>query len=183
MTMSTATTDQNQRVQTEILSKSFVEKETANRFARPISILYLAVTEAIPSTLAKQTVISLSQGRVTPPEQEDNISTLSQIKEDILEWWVGNIESVGTQEFTATLEDLSGQQSIVEFSKSEVPPEDLGSVIEGAKIIFYITREDSPRGRRVISQLQFLPMKALQTSDIENIKALAEKSFPEESSF
>lgn len=105
----------------------------------------------------------------------------TKVHEQILEWWIGSIDSVSSDYFTASLEDLSGQESIAEFYKDEADKDDREKVVEGARFIFYIMREDSHIGRRTISQLQFLPLRVLQESDIEFIKKLAKDYFPEES--
>ncbi|MFQ5455359.1 MAG: hypothetical protein ACE5EA_04025 [Nitrospirota bacterium] len=101
--------------------------------------------------------------------------------EEILEWWVGHVNDVYEDYFTATLEDLAGKESIAEFDKNEAAIDDQDKIMEGARFIFHISREDHPGGRKIISQLKFLPLYILKESDLDYFQELAERYFPEES--
>ena len=73
---------------------------------------------SIPSRTSvenKVSYIKLHSEKVHPKEE----------KAKQVGWWLGRVEEVHEDYFTASLEDLHGRTSAAEFSKKEITPSDL----------------------------------------------------------
>lgn len=71
-------------------------------------------------------------------------SCQSSQKEKELQWWLGTILDIQKDSFTASLEDLDGRESMVEFSKSIIQSNHIDRLSPNSRFTFSIRCRVSP---------------------------------------
>lgn len=104
----------------------------------------------------------------------------SEVREKQVEWWFGRVDQVFKDYFTAILEDLRGNISIVEFDLEELSPSDLDLLAPGVKFSYSIAQVDKLSGREYVSKISPSGPPIWREKDIEQAKELGDKSFPED---
>jgi hypothetical protein len=105
---------------------------------------------------------------------------LSQEKARQVGWWLGRVEHVYEDHFTAVLEDLNGRTSVAEFDKEEITPSELGLLVPNTRFSYTVTLVDKPSGREYVSKLSLSGPAIWTQRDSERAQASYEKIFPEE---
>ena len=95
-------------------------------------------------------------------------------------WWLGRVEEVYEDYFTASLEDLHGRISVAEFSKEEITPLDLNLLAPNVRFSYTVTRMDRRSGREYVSKISLSGPAIWTKKDFEKAKESYEKLFPEE---
>lgn len=95
-------------------------------------------------------------------------------------WWIGHVESVYDDYFTATLEDLQGRISVAEFDKEELTPTELSLLVPNCRFTFSVTQVDKHSGREYVSKISLSGQPVWTEIDDEKFKESYEKIFPEE---
>jgi len=104
----------------------------------------------------------------------------SDTKERQVGWWIGHVENVYEDYFTAVLEDLHGRVNIAEFDKEEITPSELTLLVPNARFTFTITQVDKHSGREYVSKTSFSGPAIWTEKDIEKAKDAYNEIFPEE---
>lgn len=105
---------------------------------------------------------------------------IREVKEKQVGWWVGRVESVKEDYFTAVLEDLQGRTSIAEFDKEEVTPSDLTLLVPNARFTFTVMQVDKPSGREYVSKISFSGPAVWTERDFERATESYKKVFSDE---
>jgi hypothetical protein len=95
-------------------------------------------------------------------------------------WWLGRVEEVYEDYFTASLEDLYGRISVAEFSNEEITPSDLNLVAPNVRFSYTVTQMDRRSGREYVSKISLSGPAMWTKKDSEKAKESYEKLFPEE---
>lgn len=95
-------------------------------------------------------------------------------------WWVGRVECVHEDYFTAVLEDLKGRTSVAEFDKEEITPSDLNLLVPNARFSFTVTQVDKRSGREYVSKISLSGPAIWTERDSERARESYKKIFPEE---
>lgn len=103
-----------------------------------------------------------------------------QEKEKQVGWWVGLVESVKENYFTAVLEDLQGRTSIAEFDIEEITPSDVSLLVQNARFTFTVMQVDKHSGREYVSKISLCGPPVWTERDFERARESYEKIFPEE---
>ena len=128
---------------------------------------------SIPSRTSvenKVSYIKLHSEKVHPKEE----------KAKQVGWWLGRVEEVYEDYFTASLEDLHGRISAAEFSKEEITPSDLNLLAPNVRFSYTVTQMDRRSGREYVSKLSLSGPAIWTKKDFEKAKESYEKLFPEE---
>jgi hypothetical protein len=148
---------------------SFDERYVGTKRERPDSEIQSA-TET--GTLQMRGPVYISVGSETAYSRE--------VKEKQVGWWVGRVESVKEDYFTAVLEDLQSRTSIAEFDKEEVTPSDLSLLVPNARFTFTVMQVDKHSGREYISKISLSGPAVWTEKDFERARESYEKLFPAE---
>lgn len=103
--------------------------------------------------------------------------------EVILEWWIGEVDKVYNDYFTAYMIDLKGKEIGAEFDMKSVDPGSRILVKPNAQFAYYISREDSRRGRKTSSYLVFSKTLLFPFESREALLKRAEELFGPEPDF
>lgn len=95
-------------------------------------------------------------------------------------WWIGRVECVYEDYFTAVLEDLKGRTSVAEFDKEEMTPSDLNLLVPNARFSFTVTQVDKRSGREYVSKISLSGPAIWTERDSERARESYEKIFPQE---
>jgi hypothetical protein len=95
-------------------------------------------------------------------------------------WWLGRVEEVYDDYFTASLEDLHGRQSIAEFGKEEITPSDLNLLLPNVRFSYTVTQMDRPSGREYVSKISLGGPSVWTEKDSDRAKESYEELFPTE---
>ncbi len=95
-------------------------------------------------------------------------------------WWLGRVEEVYEDYFTASLEDLHGRISVAEFSKEEITPSDLNLLAPNVRFSYTVTQMDRRSGREYVSKISLSGPAIWTKKDSGKAKESYEKLFPEE---
>ena len=109
----------------------------------------------------------------------DEKARLSQEKATQVGWWLGRVEHVYEDYFTAILEDLKGRTSVAEFDKEEITPSDLNLLLPTARFSFTVTQVDRRSGREYVSKISLSGPAIWTERDSERAQESYEKIFPE----
>jgi hypothetical protein len=114
--------------------------------------------------------IKLHSERVTPKEY----------KAKQVGWWLGRVEEVYEDYFTASLEDLHGKKSVAEFSNEEITPTELNLLLSTVRFSYTVTQLDKRSGREYVSKISLSGPSMWTEKDSEKATESYEKLFPEE---
>jgi len=106
-----------------------------------------------------------------------------EINEVILEWWIGEVNKVHNDYFTAYMIDLGGREIGAEFDMRSVDPSSRYLVKPQAQFAYYVSRLDSYKGRRTSSALVFSKPLHLLFGSREALLKKAEELFEPEPDF
>ncbi|MFH1931519.1 MAG: hypothetical protein ABIN18_08035 [Pseudomonadota bacterium] len=106
-----------------------------------------------------------------PPKQE---------KAKQVGWWVGRVEEVYEDYFTASLEDLRGRLSTAEFDKEEITPSDLNLLAPNVRFSYTVTQMDRSSGREYVSMISLSGPAVWTGKDSDRAKESYEELFPGE---
>jgi len=95
-------------------------------------------------------------------------------------WWLGRVEEVYEDYFTASLEDLHGRISVAEFSNEEITPSELNLLAPNVRFSYTVTQMDRRSGREYVSKISLSGPAVWTKKDSEKAKESYEKLFPEE---
>ena len=95
-------------------------------------------------------------------------------------WWIGRVEEVYEDYFTASLEDLKGRLSTAEFDKEEITPSDLNLLAPNVRFSYTVTQMDRRSGREYISKISLNGPAVWTGKDSDRAKEFYEELFPEE---
>ncbi len=109
-----------------------------------------------------------------------NSTYRSEVKEKQVGWWLGRVECVYEDYFTAVLEDLKGRTSVAEFDIEEITPSDRNLLVSNARFSYTVTRVDKRSGREYVSKITISGPAIWTERDSERAKESYEKIFPEE---
>lgn len=123
-----------------------------------------------PSVESETRYIELHTEKVRPKEE----------KAKQVGWWLGRVEEVYEDYFTASLEDLHGRISAAEFSKEEITPFDLDLLAPNVRFSYTVTRMDRRSGREYVSKISLSGPAIWTKKDFKKAKESYEKLFPEE---
>lgn len=101
------------------------------------------------------------------------------IKDRQVGWWIGHVEDVHEDYFTAVLEDLYGRTNIAEFDKEEITPSELTLLVPNARFTFTITQVDKHSGREYVSKTSFSGPAIWTEKDSVKAKDSYNEIFPE----
>ena len=104
----------------------------------------------------------------------------SEGKERQVGWWLGRVERVYEDYFTAVMEDLKEMISIAEFDKNEITPSDLNLLVPNARFSYTVTQVDKRSGREYVSKISLSGPAIWTDRDSERAKESYKKTFPEE---
>ncbi|PQP35637.1 hypothetical protein C6A37_01360 [Desulfobacteraceae bacterium SEEP-SAG9] len=104
----------------------------------------------------------------------------SEGKERQVGWWLGRVDCVFDDYFTAVLEDLKANISIAEFDKDEISPSELSLLVPNARFTLTVTQADKRSGREYVSKLSFSGPAIWTEQDSERFIEAYEKVFPDE---
>ena len=95
-------------------------------------------------------------------------------------WWIGRVEEVYEDYFTASLEDLQGRLSTAEFDKEEMTPSDLNLLASNVRFSYTVTQMDRRSGREYVSKISLSGPAVWTEKDSDRAKEFYEELFPEE---
>lgn len=101
-------------------------------------------------------------------------------KEKQVGWWVGRIEKVYDDYFTAVLEDLQGRISISEFDLDEITPSELSLIAPDVRLTYTVTQVDKYSGREYISKISINGPPVWTETDTKKFNETYSQIFPEE---
>lgn len=104
----------------------------------------------------------------------------SKTNEKQVGWWIGHVENVYENHFTAVLEDLQGRTNIAEFDNEEITPSDLNLLVPNGRFTFTVTQVDKHSGREYVSKISLSGPAIWTEKDIEKAKGSYKKIFPDE---
>ena len=125
-----------------------------------------------PSTSAerKNRYIDLFSERVHPKQEKAKQAG----------WWIGRVEEVYEDYFTASLEDLQGRLSTAEFDNEEITPSDLNLLAPNVRFSYTVTQMDRRSGREYVSKISLCGPAVWTGKDSDRAKEFQEELFPEE---
>lgn len=118
----------------------------------------------------KNLYIDFFSGRVQPKEE----------KARQVGYWLGRVNEVYADYFTASLEDLKGRKSIAEFGKEEITPSDLNLLVPNVRFSYTVTQMDRRSGREYVSKISLSGPAVWTGEDSERAKESYEELFPNE---
>jgi len=102
------------------------------------------------------------------------------VKQKQVGWWIGRIESVHKDHFTAVLEDMKGITSVADFDKEELAPSDQNLLFPNTRFSYSVTQVDKRSGREYITKLSISGPAIWTENDAKKANEYREKVFPEE---
>lgn len=95
-------------------------------------------------------------------------------------WWLGRVDEMHKDYFTASLEDLQGRQSIAEFGNEEITPSDQNLLVPNARFSYTVTQMDKRSGREYVSKISLSGLPVWTGKDSDRAKESYEELFPKE---
>jgi hypothetical protein len=128
-------------------------------------------------------VTTESTAKIFRTSARSPLRAIPAFTEVILNWWIGEVQEIYDDYFVATMVDVDGEESIVEFDLTSVREEDQNRVEVGAAFTFAVTRQDRRDGRRLVSEIELLEPYRWTAQDEERALRLVHEHFPEISAF
>jgi len=143
------------------------------------SVLYSYKDSALPASSA------IKNGETTKLDYKPFSKEFSpqDTNEVILEWWIGEVDKVYNDYFSAYMIDLKGKEIGAEFDMNSVDPNSRELLKPRAQFAYYVSRIDSIKGRRTASALVFSKPFRLSYESKEALLKRAEELFGPEPIF